>query len=66
VLYFVITGRNRPTRSRGMKAIRLAEQSRPALDRYSPALIEAIEVGARARGSARPADVATWRNALLT
>jgi hypothetical protein len=49
-----------------MKDDTLAEQLAAALDRYSPALIEAIEWALALEESARPSDVATWRNALLS
>lgn len=66
VLYFVITGRNPPDAITRMKGDTLAEQLAAVLDRYSPALIEAIEWALALEESARPADVATWRNALLS
>jgi serine/threonine protein kinase len=66
VLFFLVTGKNPPDAITRMKGDTLAEQLAPALDRYSPALIEAIGWALALEESARPGDVATWRNALLS
>jgi hypothetical protein len=66
VLYFLVTGKNPPDAITRMKGDTVAEQLAPALDRYSPTLIEAIEWALALEETARPGDVATWRNALLS
>ena len=65
VLYFLVTGNNPPDAIARMKGDTLPEQLATALDRYSPALIQAIGWSLELDESARPADVATWRTSLL-
>jgi len=65
VLYFLVVGRNPPDAIARMKGDTLPEQLAGALDRYSPALIEAIGWSLAIEETSRPADVAGWRNALL-
>ncbi len=65
VLFFVVTGRSPPDAITRMKNDTLPEQLAPALERYSPGLIEAIGWSLALEESARPRDVAAWRDALL-
>jgi hypothetical protein len=65
VLYFVVTGHSPPDAITRMKGDTLGERLGEVRERYSPAFLEAITWSLALEESARPRDVATWRNALL-
>jgi serine/threonine protein kinase len=66
VLFFVVTGKSPPDAITRMKNDTLREQLAPALEHYSPGLIEAIGWSLALEESGRPRDVAMWRDALLS
>jgi serine/threonine protein kinase len=65
VLHFLVTGHSPPDAITRMKGDTLGEQLGAVPERYSPAFLEAIAWSLALEESARPRDVATWRNQLL-
>ena len=65
VLYFLVTGYSPPDAITRMKGDTLDERLGEVRERYSAAFLQAITWSLALEESARPRDVATWRNALL-
>jgi hypothetical protein len=65
VLYFLVIGHSPPDAISRMKGDTLGERLGAVRERYSPAFLEAIAWSLALEESARPRDVATWRNKLL-
>ena len=65
VLFFLVTGHSPPDAITRMKGDTLGERLSEVREHYSPAFLEAITWSLALEESARPRDVAAWRNALL-